>query len=91
MPRYEQIDAINGKWSDWIQPIRRGYKLCCCDCGLVHDVDFRLVSSANGGKHILFRMARNARSTALVRRAAKKTMLMASLLQHRLIQNLDEE
>lgn len=30
-------------WSDWIHP-EPGYKLQCCDCGLVHDMEFRLVA-----------------------------------------------
>ena len=30
------------KANKWIQPIRRGYKLACCDCGLIHSVDFRI-------------------------------------------------
>ena len=27
---------------EWIQPIRKGYKMSCCDCGLVHVLNFRL-------------------------------------------------
>lgn len=30
------------KAGQWVQPVRRGYKLACCDCGLVHTMDFRL-------------------------------------------------
>lgn len=48
---------------EWIQPIRKGYKLACCDCGLVHNLDFRLRN-----KKIQFRAFRNNRSTALTRR-----------------------
>ncbi len=51
------------KKNEWVFPIRRGYKLCCCDCGLVHDMDFRVV-----GRRIEFRVRRNDRSTGLVRR-----------------------
>ena len=36
--KYKQVKA-----GDWEQPVRRGYKLCCCDCGLVHRVNFRIV------------------------------------------------
>ncbi len=21
---------------EWVQPVRKGYKMGCCDCGLVH-------------------------------------------------------
>lgn len=27
---------------DWIRPVPRGYKAACCDCGLVHKIDFRV-------------------------------------------------
>ena len=30
-------------WCDWQFPIHRGYKMQCCDCGLVHDVEFDVV------------------------------------------------
>lgn len=74
MARYRQEFAEKGRWSRWVQPKRKSYKLACCDCGLVHDMEFRLMPSLNGGKHIHFRVARNNRSTALIRRhdAAKR-------------------
>ena len=27
---------------EWVQPITEGYRMACCDCDLVHLVDFRL-------------------------------------------------
>jgi hypothetical protein len=51
------------KENEWIQPIKKGYKLGCCDCGLVHDMDFRI---HNG--RVQFRVRRNYRSTAQMRR-----------------------
>ena len=30
------------KAGEWIQPIRHGYLLACCDCGLTHRLDFRV-------------------------------------------------
>lgn len=54
------------KAGEWIQPVRRGYKLACCDCGLVHNVDFRLYKA-----RIQFRVFRNERSTAAMRRKRK--------------------
>ena len=27
---------------EWTQPVTKGYRMECCDCGLVHLVDFRL-------------------------------------------------
>lgn len=29
-------------WCDWIAPIP-GYRFMCCDCGLVHEMEFRIV------------------------------------------------
>ena len=52
--------------TEWVEPIRRGYRMICCDCGLVHRMDFRLT----GDKHkvIQFRVKRDNRATAAVRR-----------------------
>lgn len=58
MGTYEQPEA-----GEWVQPVRRGYKLACCDCGLVHKLDFRVV---NGRAQ--FRVFAAARETAMVRR-----------------------
>jgi hypothetical protein len=35
------------KSGEWQQPVRRGYLLACCDCGLVHRLNFRLAKRAN--------------------------------------------
>jgi hypothetical protein len=48
---------------EWVQPIRKGYKMRCCDCGLVHKMDFRV---KNG--RIQFRAFRDNRSTGACRR-----------------------
>lgn len=55
------------KAGEWQTPIRKGYKLACCDCCLVHTLDFRLVKRGKIYK-IEFRAFRNERSTALMRR-----------------------
>ena len=66
-------DAVSGKRyyrpaaGEWIQPVRRGYKLSCCDCGLVHNLDFRIA-----GGRVQFRAFRNNRATGNVRRYMKK-------------------
>jgi hypothetical protein len=60
--RYEQVKA-----GQWVQPIRKGYKMACCDCGLVHLCDFRIYKG-----RIQFRAFRNNRSTAAMRRADKR-------------------
>ena len=50
------------KPGEWIQPVRRGYKTRCCDCGLVHDIDFRV----KGGRAQL-RVYRNKKLTKMSR------------------------
>lgn len=35
--RFKQVKA-----GEWEQPIRKGYRMQCCDCGLIHDMDFRI-------------------------------------------------
>lgn len=51
---------------EWVPVPKRGFKEQCCDCGLVHRVNFRMV---NGGFEI--QTFRDARSTSAVRRAFK--------------------
>ena len=46
---------------DWVCPVRKGYRMKCCDCGLVHVIDFKLVRR-KGGKSIFFRAFRKRRS-----------------------------
>ena len=49
---------------DWIQPIIEGYKIKCCDCGLVHKLNFRI---SDEGK-IQFQAFRDNRATGQIRR-----------------------
>lgn len=28
--------------NEWVAPIKKGYKLICCDCGLTHIMEFRV-------------------------------------------------
>jgi hypothetical protein len=43
--RIKPVKGDNGRkqWSDWITPVMRGYLMACCDCGLVHEIDFKTV------------------------------------------------
>lgn len=60
--RYPEVKA-----GEWVKPTRKGYRLMCCDCGLVHKIDFLLVP-LHGGKGIIFRAFRDNRATAARRR-----------------------
>lgn len=62
MSKYPQV--YDG---EWVQPVRRGYKMRCCDCGLVHRTDFRLHKG-----HIQLRAFRDRRATAASRRYKAK-------------------
>ena len=77
--------AAPGGWSDWVMPRMSGYRMACCDCGLVHEMDFqavRLQEVEKEGEQILqgtplpvaeyevqFRVRRHNRATAQLRRA----------------------
>jgi len=69
-------------WTRWVSPIMTKYRMACCDCGLVHDIEFKIVKvvmknkdgsfeyeDINSSKfRIIFRGKRNNRSTGQVRR-----------------------
>lgn len=59
--RYVQI--YNDQWFIPKQPV---WKMGCCDCGLVHDVYFKIV-----GEEVHMMVVRNNRSTAAHRRNRK--------------------
>lgn len=63
MSRFYVVPKGADGWSEWQQPVMRGYRMGCCDCGLVHDVEFRLVDG-----RVQLRARRNNRSTAQIRR-----------------------
>jgi hypothetical protein len=74
------------KEAEWIQPIAKGYKMMCCDCGLVHKMDFRhvvkvtkdMVMPTYGGK-VQFRVWRDERATAAARRSRKKKDILSNV------------
>ena len=64
-PKLKRIHSRyhNPEPGEWIQPVRRGYRLACCDCGLTHTLNFRV---HNG--RVQFAVFRNNRATAVMRR-----------------------
>jgi hypothetical protein len=48
----------------WLTPREEGFKLACCDCGLVHDVNFRV---KDGRAQINF-IRRNKSETTRIRK-----------------------
>ncbi len=66
MPKIEP--AKGSEWTDWVQPIRKGYAMGCCDCGLVHTLQFKLVPYGDGKHKIRFRVKRDEASTKRLRK-----------------------
>ena len=48
---------------EWVSLVMTGYKMACCDCGLVHRLDFRIVDD-----RVEFRTYRDNRATGQIRR-----------------------
>jgi Zn-finger protein len=63
--RYVAHPIDDDGWTEWIQP-RRGYKMRCCDCRLVHELEFRV-----RGSRVQYRARRHERATAASRRVDK--------------------
>ena len=57
------------KSGQWIQPVRKNYKMLCCDCGLVHTMNFRI----KGGR-IQLQGFRDNRAIGQIRRHMKKVV-----------------
>lgn len=62
MSRFRVMDA-----GEWTRPSRKGYRMGCCDCGLVHTMNFKLIKG-----RIWMQGFRNERSTAALRRGMVK-------------------
>lgn len=87
MARHEQLYAGPDGWSQWRWPVLRGYRMTCCHCGLVHDIevdihkvrrvsrDGRRFESSDRpvrGYRIRWRFKENRRATGQIRRHMRK-------------------
>lgn len=54
------------KPNEWVSPVRKGYRLRCCDCDLVHVMNFRVFK----GK-IQFQADRDYRATGASRKGKR--------------------
>lgn len=43
--------------NEWVRPVMRGYRMKCCDCGLIHELDFKVLRWGRGHK-VKFRARR---------------------------------
>jgi hypothetical protein len=53
---------------EWVAITAKGHKNACCDCGLVHTIDYRIAE--DGSFQVRFK--RDNRATGQVRRKMKK-------------------
>ena len=66
MTKRTTYDVIS--YGEWTRPRRKNFREQCCDCGLIHRLDFRIVDG-----RIEFRTRRDDRATAAARRMFKFT------------------
>ena len=71
---YTKLLPDDDGWCAWQSPIhgngKRNYRLACCDCKLVHEIQFRIKKRRNGRFDVVFRASRNNRATSALRRGA---------------------
>jgi hypothetical protein len=65
MARYPDIG------DGWLRVPKRGFRLKCCSCSLVHVVDFRIVDG-----QIEIRMDRHERATSAARRSLRRGVVI---------------
>jgi len=68
---------------EWVQPRMRNYIMGCCDCGLVHRVNFRIVDGRRGGKpsrHVQMQASRAEGYTRRERKGFVPVMLTEQLI-----------
>jgi hypothetical protein len=58
----EQLDKMFA-YGQWTRPRMQNFREQCCDCGLIHRLDFRVVDG-----RVEFRTRRDDRATAAARR-----------------------
>lgn len=86
MKKYPLLIPNEDGWSDWYNPRMSGYKMACCDCNLVHVMEFKVMRvvtrNADGSSKgeempqdkfsVRMRVRRNNRSTGQLRRYNKQ-------------------
>jgi hypothetical protein len=81
MPRHQRPKVGDDGWCEWIYPHMDDYRLACCDCGLVHQMEMKIVrveyrpdgtmlakDLRSSSLSVKFRARRHARATAQTRR-----------------------
>ena len=47
MRKFKKHKAGNGGWSEWVYPTPKSYLFKCCDCGLIHEMQFSVFVEKN--------------------------------------------
>jgi len=86
---------------EWVRPTRHrnGFKDVCCDCGLTHRVQYRVVyvgseknrPSSARDFDVEFRAWRDMRATTAVRRPKEKTRAIVAKRAHRTIRKMEKK
>lgn len=58
MAKYDIVEP-----DEWIRPVMEGYKMACCDCGLVHKIDFKIEEG-----RVWIKATKDKRATGQVRK-----------------------
>ena len=72
----KKVDFYQVPKNEWQMPIEKGYKMACCDCGLVHVMDFMVIDNdtekqIKNGRAIM-RARRHETLTKQLRKEMKK-------------------
>jgi len=63
MTKYQKPPVNGDGWTGWFYPAMLGYKISCCDCGLVHQINFKIDND-----RVLMDVKRDNRATGQKRR-----------------------
>lgn len=85
---YQTHPVDSTGWTDWISPIhgttKHNYKIKCCDCDLVHDMQFRVQKRKINGtlkNCVVYKVKRNNRATAAGRRNKHAPRTFSNIIQ----------
>lgn len=73
----ESCEVVYVLPGEWIRPPMKGYRMHCCDCGLVHRVDFCVIDEDNNvvkGLRVLLRAWKHEGETKKARKRRNITI-----------------
>jgi len=82
---YQKMTVRKDGYCEWVFPIMKGYRMACCDCNLVHELElevyevkktredgsFEAIQRKGKKWRVRLRAKRNNRATGQLRRAKK--------------------